>query len=183
MAFTDMNEVEEEEIGEQPPEDGSSNRTFIIVAAILGGIMLIALLCTAGYALFVLPKVRADRQSAAATTYAQETVIAFEATQAAVAMKASPTPTKVAAVKATATNTPVLAEPGGAAKTATPTMDEAAATSTALQATIAAAQTQAPTATRLPAGGFAEDVGAPGLLALAVVLVVVIFLVRRLRNS
>jgi hypothetical protein len=185
MAFTDMNEVEEVEegdVGEQMPEDGSSNRTFIIVAAVLGGIMLLALLCTAGYALFVLPKVRTDRQSAAATANAQSTMIAYENTQAAIAMKASPTPKPTQEIKPTATNTPVLANPEGA-KTATPTTDGAAATSTALQATIQAAQTQQPTATRLPASGFAEDVGAPGLLAIGLVLIVVIFLVRRLRHS
>jgi hypothetical protein len=44
-------------------------------------------------------------------------------------------------------------------------------------------QTTILTSTALPTSGFADEVGAPGLLALAVVLVVVIFLVRRLRMA
>ena len=46
---------------------------------------------------------------------------------------------------------------------------------------VAALTQAAPTA--LPTTGFADEVGMPGLLALAVVFVVVIFLVRRLRAS
>jgi LPXTG-motif cell wall-anchored protein len=40
-----------------------------------------------------------------------------------------------------------------------------------------------PTSTALPKTGFAEDVGAPGLMMVAVALVAVIFLVRRLRTA
>jgi hypothetical protein len=55
-------------------------------------------------------------------------------------------------------------------------------TEAAMTAEAVAALTQAaPTA--LPTTGFADEVGMPGLLALAVVFVVVIFLVRRLRAS
>ena len=43
-------------------------------------------------------------------------------------------------------------------------------------------QTIIPTSTALPNTGFADDVGAPGLILLAIVLVVVIFLVRRLES-
>ena len=84
MAFTDMDESNEE-IGERPPDDdgGGSNRTFIIIAAVLGGITLLALLCTAIYAFVYLPRTRADRLNSAATAYAQETMLAFESTQAA----------------------------------------------------------------------------------------------------
>jgi LPXTG-motif cell wall-anchored protein len=39
------------------------------------------------------------------------------------------------------------------------------------------------TAGILPKTGFADDVGLPGLVSLSLVLVVVIFLVRRLRTS
>jgi LPXTG-motif cell wall-anchored protein len=47
----------------------------------------------------------------------------------------------------------------------------------------AAAKTPVVTSTALPQTGFAEDVGLPGLLGVAVVLVVVIFLTRRLRTA
>jgi hypothetical protein len=48
-----------------------------------------------------------------------------------------------------------------------------------------AAQTQTvtPTTTALPDTGFADDFGVPGLLAMAFVLVAVIFLVRRMRTA
>jgi hypothetical protein len=182
MAFTDVDETEEE-ISEQPQDEGGddSNRTFITIAAILGGITLVALLCTAVYAFIYLPRQRADRENAAATAYAQETVLAYEATQAAFVPIATATK-KPPSVEAAATATPVLVE-GEPVKTATPTPDNVQATQDALDTVVAAAQTQAPTATRLPEGGFADDVGAPALLAMAVVLIVVIFLVRRLRTS
>jgi len=181
MAFTDMDESNEE-IGEQPPEgdEGGSNRTFIIIAAVLGGITLLALLCTAIYAFVYLPRTRADRQNAAATAYAQETMLAYEATQAALPPTATYTKQPTEAQKASPT--PVLVEEE-AVNTATPTVDSVQATQDALDTVVAAAQTQNPTATKLPTSGFADDVGAPGLLAMAVVLVVVIFLVRRLRTS
>ncbi|OGO40623.1 MAG: hypothetical protein A2Z49_06395 [Chloroflexi bacterium RBG_19FT_COMBO_56_12] len=180
MAFTDMDESNDE-IGEQPPEgdEGGSNRTFIIIAAVLGGITLLALLCTAIYAFVYLPRARADRQNAAATAYAQETMLAYESTQAALPPTATNTK-QPEAVKATPT--PVLAEEE-AVNTATPTINSVQATQDALDTVVAAAQTQNPTATKLPTSGFADDVGAPGLLAMAVILVVVIFLVRRLRTS
>lgn len=188
MAFTDMDETNEE-TGEQPPEeeeDGGSNRTFIIIAAILGGITLVALLCTAAYAFIYLPQQRAKDEAAAQTAYVQQTSLAYESTQAALAPAATSTKKAAEAAEAAAqkaTPTPVLAEEQ-AANTATPTVDTVQATQDALDTVVAAAaQTQNPTATKLPSGGFADEVGAPGLLAMAVILVVVIFLVRRLRTS
>jgi hypothetical protein len=47
----------------------------------------------------------------------------------------------------------------------------------------ALATTQAVPTAAMPETGFADEVGIPGLLALAVVFVVVIFLVRRLRTA
>jgi LPXTG-motif cell wall-anchored protein len=47
----------------------------------------------------------------------------------------------------------------------------------------AAQKTVIPTSTLLPKSGFADEVGAPSLLGLAVLLVVVIFLARRLRTA
>ena len=37
---------------ETPPEEESSNRTFLVSAGILGGLVLLALLCGAGYIFF-----------------------------------------------------------------------------------------------------------------------------------
>lgn len=183
MAFTDMDESDEE-LGEQPPdeEEGGGNRTFVIIAAILGSITLLALLCTAIYAFIYLPRTRAERENAAATAYAQETLLAYESTQAALPPTATATDTEQPAEAEKPTETPVLAEEQ-AAFTSTPTVDSVQATQDALDTVVAAAQTQNPTATQLPDSGFADDVGAPGLLAMAAVLIVVIFLVRRLRTT
>jgi hypothetical protein len=51
----------------------------------------------------------------------------------------------------------------------------------ALTQIVVSTQTVIVTSTALPNTGFADDIGAPGLLLLAIALVVVIFLVRRLR--
>jgi len=44
-------------------------------------------------------------------------------------------------------------------------------------------QTATPTATGLPDTGFADDIGAPTLLGMAALLIVVIFVARRLRAA
>ena len=41
-----------------PPPEESSNRTFLIAAGILGGIVLLSIACLAGYALIILPSQR-----------------------------------------------------------------------------------------------------------------------------
>ncbi len=38
-----------------PPPEESSNRTFLIAAGILGGIVLLSIACLAGYVLIILP--------------------------------------------------------------------------------------------------------------------------------
>jgi LPXTG-motif cell wall-anchored protein len=64
------------------------------------------------------------------------------------------------------------------------TVDPRTATVSALLTQAAStATTRTPTVTALPVTGFAEDVGVPGLVGLALVLIVVIFLARRLRTA
>jgi hypothetical protein len=181
MAFSDMNDVEQELGEEKPPED-SSNRTFLIVAGILGGIMVLALLCMVGY---VVIKNLSGQRSAAnvnATRAAQATAIAFASTQTASAPTATSTrrPTAIPATPIP-TNTPVIVT----GPTNTPTMDVAEATRSALLTQVAQAELTPiqPTSTLLPGTGLADEVGTPGLLAIAFVLVVIIFLVRRLRSA
>jgi hypothetical protein len=93
--------------------------------------------------------------------------------------------TKAAAVTPTLppTNTPVIAQP---TETLSPTPNPATATVGAAFTQIAqvatiTTQTVIATSTALPNTGFADYVGLPGMFALALVLVAVIFLVRRLR--
>jgi hypothetical protein len=193
MAFTDMNDVEQE-LGEEKPPDRNGNRTFLIIAGTLGGIMVLALLCIAALALFrFLPNQRAA-QNANATNAAQATAIAFAASQTASVPTATATkrPTLVPTNTQAPTKTPVIV----LAPTKSPTVDIAVATRNALLTQAAAtaqlsaqpsAQPSAtalrPTSTALPGTGIADELGTNGLITAAFVLVVIIFLMRRLRTA
>jgi hypothetical protein len=175
----DLN-YEDEEV---PPEE-TSNRTFLIAAGILGGLVLLSLACVVAYWLVILPRQRAAQQvgdeSAQATQNAQinealtATGVAFDLSQTP---QASPTlvPTNTLVVaQPTATNTPLFTE----------TPDPATATVAAgLTRVAASTATVILTTTALPTSGFAEEFGLPGLVIAAMVLFAVIFLSRRLRAS
>jgi hypothetical protein len=164
-----------------PPEE-SSNRTFLIAAGILGGIVLLSLICLVGvfvYQSSIATQQKAE-QDALATQNAQvnealtATAVVFELS---LTPQASPTPFP--------TDTPVVALP---TDTDTPL---ASLTPDPATATVAAGLTQVaeltmtvfPTSTSLPDSGFADNVGLPGLLIAAITLVVVIILARRLRAA
>lgn len=184
MAFEDMDtEGQEYDVEEQPtPPEEASNRTFIIVAGILGGLTLLALVCIALYAFIILPRQRTQREEQIARLNAQNTQVALAISQTAAAKAFTATPT-VTPIPPTATRTPtaVVVVP---TNTVAMTVDPRTATVAALltQAAIVT-KTVVPTATALPTTGFADQVGLPGLLALAVLLVVVIFLARRVRMA
>jgi hypothetical protein len=181
-----------------------SNRTFLIVAGILGGILLIALLAIAAYAV-LLPGRDISEQTQVAEVIATNTAIAEHAQQTAIARQITLTPISSATLEPT--ETPEITEPPGITETpaltpnitSTPilaptnTPEPTAGEGTpdpAASATVAALLTQQaggggtpiPTATGLPNTGFADDVGVPGLLLLTGVLMVVIILSRRLRT-
>jgi hypothetical protein len=192
MAFTDMNDVEQE-LGEEKPTNGNGNRTFLIIVGVLGGIMVLALLCIGGLALFRYLPGQRSAQSVNATNAAQATTIAMAASQTAAAPKPTSTskPTLVPTYTQAPTNTPVIV----LGPTKSPTFNIEAATREALltQAVLASASptvaaptsasTQQPTSTVLPGTGIGGELGTPGLIAAAFVLVVIIFLVRRLRTA
>jgi LPXTG-motif cell wall-anchored protein len=255
-----------------PPEPVSSNRTFLIVAGILGGIMLMALLALAAYAIFFAPQRRSLMATQVASRNSQNTQVALAGEQTIIVVEGvgivetatevpGATATQTREVRATSTHASTASPAQEAAESSTPeptlviaaqvTQDSAAtedprtatvaalltqaagadtpepltatvsalltqtagavtpdiqtATSTALitatataggstldprTATVAALFTQAAstgiprtaTVTALPATGFADEAGVPGLLGLALVLIVVIFLARRLRT-
>jgi hypothetical protein len=182
---------------------GGDNRTFLIVAGVLGGILLLALIAIAAYAVVILPGQQAGQQEQAQSVNATNTAIALQSQQTAIAKQftstpppsATPLPSDTPVVTATATsvlaptstNTPVVATQQA---TETPDPEELAATST-----VAALLTQqagddgdqtatpVPTATALPDTGFADNIGPVELLAAAVILVMVIVISRRLRSS
>ena len=86
----------------QPPEE-SGNRTFLIVAGLLGGIVLLSLACLAGVYFFAIRPNQSttNQQAAAQATQNAQVQQALTATQVAASL-ATPTPAP--------TDTPVLAE-------------------------------------------------------------------------
>lgn len=164
---------------------------FVVMAGTLGGIILLALLAIVVYALVILPRqaaqpgLSADQQTGTAN---------------ALAIQATGSPTNTASATITRTPTPgptrTRVAPLPTNTLITP-INAATQTVNALLTQAALAQTQAvtptgpsptagspaPTSSALPQSGFADDVGAPGLLAAAAILLAVVFLARRLRNA
>ncbi len=186
MDFEDNDMDNEFDVNGTPPPEEASNRTFVIVAGVLGAIMLLTLVALALYAFIFGPRRDEQRATQIAEINAQNTQIALAAEQTAQALQFTDTPTATLTptVTPTFTSTPtsVVVVPTEVQATATP--DPRTATVAALLTQAAGAQeTVTPTASGLPQTGFAEDVGVPGLVGLTLVLVVVIFLARRLRTA
>ena len=164
--------------GEGAPEE-SNNRTFLLIAGGMGLVVLIALVCLVGYIFLG----RTSNQDVNATAQAQAT-----SQQATIVVGLTQNSENLALTQAVAatpsftpTTTPVVAQ---ATITVTETANPATATVGAAFTQIAVStQTIIPTSTALPKTGFAEDVGLPGMLAFALGLIAVIFLVRRLRAA
>lgn len=188
MSFDDTNF---DNSNEAPlPEESNNNRTFIVAVGILGGIILISIACLG--AVYVFGRGR--------TTATQQTQVANAANATATAaavnavMNQALTSTFEASIlpTTTLTFTPTSTPPVGVASptnTLVSGLTEVDTTSIAKTATIGAAYTQAAaaqltvvvTTTALPNTGFADDVGLPGLVVMALAFVIVILLARRLR--
>ena len=194
--MNDFDDLEFEDIDSEETIATSrgSNRTFLVVAGILGGILLIALLAIAGYAVVILPGRDTGQQTQVAAINATNTAVAEEARLTVIVMRGSITPTFTATLPPatetltpvpTNTATPVLAPTNTPEPTSEGTVDPATETVAALltQQAGEGEETPIPTATALPDTGFADDFGVPGLLLVAGVLMVVIILSRRLRVS
>ncbi len=191
--FDDL-EFEEEKGEETIATSRGSNRTFLIVAGILGGILLIALLAIAAYAVLYLPGRETGQQTQVAEINATNTAVAEEAQLTAIAKQITMTPTSTATLRpsTTPTVTPSRTSTPVLAPTNTPEVDLGTPDPAATE-TVAALLTQQaggglggtiiPTATALPDTGFADDFGVPGLVLIAGVLMVIIILSRRLRTS
>ncbi len=191
MAFEDMdlddNEFDLDSEDSSPPEE-SANRTFYIVAGIIGGVMLLSLICLALYALVYQPQQRRDRETQVAAINAQNTQLAQAAVETGLAARFTATPTitpipPTSTVTASPSPTLVIAQPTNVL--VSPTIDRTATVSALLTEAAAGRLTPTPTLTpsALPDTGFVEDVGIPAMVGLALVLVVVIFLARRLRTA
>jgi len=184
-------------------------RNFWVTIGILAGVFIVVVVILAIVAAFVIPRNQQARLDEAAMIYAHNTAtaqaaidIAFQFTQAALPTS-TPLPTNTPLPP---TNTPVVV-------IATSTTDPSSGTQVAglggpltqleqdRTATVAALLTQAaqggtpvstaaasstptgPTPTALPETGIADQMGFPGLIGLAVALLVVVVLVRRFRHS
>jgi hypothetical protein len=195
MGMNDFDNLDFDDVSSEETISTSrgSNRTFVIVAGVLGGILLIALLAIAAYAVLFLPGQDTGNQTQVAEVIATNTAIAEQAQLTAVARRFTATPTFTATLAPTdpptvtpsSTSTPVLAPTNTPEPT---TEDEADPEATETVAALLTQQaggggTIIPTATALPDTGFADDVGVPGLLLIAGILMVVIILSRRLRTS
>lgn len=187
MAFEDMNDIEPDVEEAGPPPEETSNRPFLIVAGILGGIMLLSLLCMAAFAFMRLPGLQNSKATENALAIEQSTAMAISVRQTADAQVQPPaaTPTtEPTATEAPPTPTLVVAQPATNTPTASP--DPRTATVAALLTQAAIAGQTTPTVvhpTALPDSGFADDVGIPGLFAMALLLVGVIFFARRMRTA
>lgn len=198
------NELFEEEISLDPPSNnGSNNKPFLIGIGILGAVVVLAILAIIAYVILFRPQTTSDLQGQAAEIYAQNTAIALVATQTAefeqkqATQKAAPSTTKIAQPSSTP-----MVEIATATSGSIPQATSVAGQDPAIRtATVAAFQTQAAAAvesgtqvpegtadpqatpTTLPTAGFMDDVGLPVLLGAAIGLVIIIFLVRKLRFS
>ena len=174
-----MSTYDDPDFDEPNPPEESSNRTFLLVAGILGGLVLLGLLCIVGYFFFRNSSNQQNEATAIAQVTQQQATVQAGVTQTSIAQRL----TQTAAVTNTVppTNTPVIAE---ATATASPTPAPATVTVAAAFTQLAnSTQTIIPTSTALPNTGFVDDLGASGLILIAMALVAVIFLVRRLRSS
>ena len=176
MAFENLVEPDDEEMPEPEPEEGGNN-SFMIIAGVLGGIAVLALLFIVVYVLFLRPGQQRSQQAQLATVEAQRTQISMALTatsdmlaQAAPTLTHTPSP-----LPPTETATPVVAQPT-ATNTVAPTADSRTATVAALLTQAALTPTAGsttPTQTgEIPDAGFADDVGLPALLGMGALFLV-----------
>jgi hypothetical protein len=165
-----------EETEEALPEE-SGNRNFWIIGGVLVFLILVSVGCFAYYGLVAIPNQQKTRQAQESTQVAERVAIDEALTASAIA----------AIPNATATFVPTATPPfAQETATASEAVDPLTATVVAANTQVAQAQltiTSLPTSTSLPDTGFFDDAGAPGLFVMALALVVVILLARRLRVS
>ena len=198
---------------EKAEASSGNNRNFLIAIGIIGAIFVLVVIALVFLAAVYLPGQRTQREATNAVVLTQNVGTAVFATEQAelaaqlltpsLTMTATvtqlpPTPTNTSVVvvatnTSTVTSTTLPTEQDARTATVAALLTQAAAGKTGTVAgTVGggagAGKTGTPgtpntTATVLPTSGFADEVGLPGLLILAVGLVVVIFLARRLRLS
>ena len=184
--------AEDFEIDGGLPED-DENRTFVIAAAGLGGLIVLSLVCLGVYALVLRPQQEEAALQRPTDIVLTNTAVALGLTQTSEAADFTPLPTEA---PPTFTATPTASDvptqvvvlptdtstPFTTLSTVEPLTATAAAQLTATALAIAGGAAS-PTPTALPVAGFADDVGLPGLAGLAGLFLIAIFLSRRLRSG
>jgi hypothetical protein len=186
------------EIPEAPPPEESNNRTFLIVGGIFAALIFLTLVCGAVYALWYLPSHTATQKATQAAIQSGNAQVVAQMTSTAQAALWTPTslPTEIP----TATSLPTVAPLNSPTAVIAMSTDTPLATPTTYPATLISMQTQLAAqltstavmyalpgigtpAAAMPRTGFFDQLGLPGLIILALALIVVIFLARRLRNA
>ena len=180
-----------------PPEE-SNNRTFLIVGGVMAGLVFLTLVCMGIYLLVIRPNQTA-KTAGTQTAVARQNIQGIQqSTQTAEA--ALWTPTLEPSATPTNSSTPMVNSPT-VSRTPVVVMSTPTFSPTNDPATLAAMQTQLSvqmTATAsaalalgtrgiggegMPRTGFADEIGIPTLIILAVALVAIIFVARRLRKA
>jgi hypothetical protein len=192
-----MSDFDYSQFEETPPPQNQKNRTFVVIAGILGAVILLAIVAMAAFAIFVLPGQNARKADLAVKLNAQNTATVMAATSSAMTAMApteTPVPTETATPEPTFTPMPKQPE-----ATATPELGTGGGLTDdmAMTATVSALLTQAaggkqetvaadagtPVPTALPTTGFADTMGIPGLVGLAVLFVALILITRQVRSA
>ncbi len=193
----DGNNLNMMETPDAPPPEEKSNRTFWIVGGIMAGLVFLTMVCMAVYFFILRPRTATQgnaTQAAIATQNAlniQKATLTAQAALWTATVPATPLPSKTnTAIPTTppASPTPVIALPQNS-PAATDTIDPA--TVIALQTQLAyqmtstyfSAQSTAGIGQGMPSTGFFDEIGLPAMIILAVALVIVILLARRMRKS
>ncbi|MEA3338961.1 MAG: hypothetical protein U9R15_03250 [Chloroflexota bacterium] len=184
---------------EEAIEEEGANRTFIILVGALGGLLAMGLCMFAVWAFVINPRTAADRLAQNESIEATNAAIAAQSAAGTVSPEASPdtadTPAPTDTPEPTETEAPTEAPEETVEGTVEGTPAEAAtgptATAAAAEATVESTATPKPTATRrpTPTSKSGDDnlpgtgVGALGASALAVGLLFLIVVVRRVRRT
>jgi hypothetical protein len=185
------------ETPDAPPPEQKNNRTFWIVGGIMAGLVFLTLVCMAVYFLVIAPRIAAQRTAAQATIEAGNAQAVQQLTLTAQAAQFSPTPKNTLIPLKTGTpvpNTPLPSPtPVIAVNTPVSTATNDPATLAALQTELAAQMSATGLAAMgtsttvagggMPTTGFFDEVGLPTMIILALALIIVIFLARRMRKS
>ena len=108
MAFEDMDNVDDNDFDfdDTPPSEETGNRTFIIIASVLGAIAVISLICIVVYAAVLRPLNRNSEATQVAQLNAQNTEVASQITQTLLAKSFTATPALTPTTIPTKTKTP-----------------------------------------------------------------------------